>query len=284
MVKVAIVTDSTADMAPDVAEALGITVVPADVIFGKEVFRDGVDIVPQEFYRKLKESAALPTTSQPSAGSFLEVFRELAQTADSIISIHVAAPLSGTLQSAHAAKELLGSSVPIHIVDSRSVSMGLGFVVLAAAQMAAEGMDAPQIVERIQALIPRINILFTVDTLEYLHKGGRIGGAERLFGSILSIRPLLEIADGRVEALEKTRTKRRAVARLLEIAEERIGSAPAVHATVLHAAAYEAASQLKQEVEARFPCQELHICELGPAVGTNAGPGTLGLVFYTEED
>jgi len=283
MVKVAIVTDSTADIPPHVAEALGISVIPLKVIFGKQVFHDGIDITPNEFYRKLQESSSLPTTSQPSAGDFLQVYRELERSAQSIISIHLAAPLSGTLESARAAKAQLASSVPIHIVDSRSTSMGLGFVVLAAAKMAAEGVDAAQIVERIQALISRINVLFIVDTLEYLHKGGRIGGAERLLGSILKIKPLLEITEGKVDALDKARTKQRAVARLLEVAEERIGSAPTVHMAVLHASAAEDALQLRQKVETRFPCAELHLCEICPALGVHVGPGTVGLAFYTEE-
>jgi DegV family protein with EDD domain len=283
MGSVAVVTDSTADIPPEVAEALGLVIVPLEVIFGMQVFHDGVDIAPEEFYRRLRESPVLPTTSQPPAGDFLRVYRELAGSAESIISVHIAAPLSGTLESAHAARTQLSSLVPIHIVDSRSTSMGLGFPVLAAAEMVTQGVDAPEIVRRVQTLIPRVNLLFVVDTLEYLHKGGRIGGAKRLLGSVLSVKPLLEIADGKVEVLANTRTKRRAIARLLAVAEERIGGAQTVHAAVIHAAACEDASNLRQEFEAKFPCKELHTCEICPALGVHAGPGTVGLAFYTQD-
>jgi len=283
MGKVAVVTDSTADIPPQIANAQGVYVIPLKILFGEHVFHDGVDITPREFYRKLQESSVLPTTSQPSSGEFVKVYHELSRSAESIISIHISAALSGTLESAHAAKTQMDSSVAIHIVDSRSTSMGLGFITLAAAEMAADGLDAPQIVERIQALIPRMNVLFVVDTLEYLHKGGRIGGAERLLGSILSIKPLLHLNDGRVDALEKARTKQRAVARLLEIMEARIGDTRAVRAAVLHGAAEEEALRLKEEIETRFPCKELHICEICPALGVHTGPGIVGAAFYVEE-
>lgn len=283
MDKVAILTDSTADIPSQIAEALGITVIPVTILFGQEGFRDRIDMTPEEFYRRLAESGVHPTTSQPSAGDFVEVYRQLSQSAQSIISIHVSSDLSGTVESAHAAKAQLDSSVPIHIVDSRSTSMGLGFMVLAAAEMVADGVEAAQIVARIEALVPQMSVLFVVDTLEYLHKGGRIGGAERYLGSMLRIKPLLHLDNGRIEPLEKARTKPRAMARLLEIVEERISDGRPRSFAVMHATAEEEALQLKQELEERFPGQEPYLCKLSPALGVHTGPGLVGVAFYTEE-
>jgi len=283
MGRIAIVTDSTADIPREVVEAQGIYIIPLKILFGQQEFSDGVDITPLEFYRKLRESSALPTTSQPSAGDFCKLYGESIQAAESIISIHLSAELSGTLESAHAARAQLDSPVPIHIVDSRTTSMGLGFMALAAAQMVASGLDAPKIVEQISALIPRMNVLFAVDTLEYLHKGGRIGGAERLLGSILRIKPLLEITDGKVEALDKARTKPRAVARLLDMMEARVSGADTVYAAVMHGDAEQEALAVREEIGKRFPCRELYLCDLCPALGVHTGPGLLGVAFYTEE-
>lgn len=283
MAKVSIITDSSSDIPPDLAQTLDIRIIPLKILFGAQVFHDRVDITPQEFYRKLRSSSVLPTTSQPSAGDFVQVYQEVSQSADSIVSIHISGALSGTIESAHMAKTQMGESFPIHIVDSRSTSMGLGFMVLAAAKMAAEGMDALQVVEHVQRLIPRMNVLFVVDTLEYLHKGGRIGGAKRLLGSVLSIKPLLHLHDGQVDVLEQTRTKRGALTRLLEVVEERIGAATGVHMAVVHAAVPGEATALKEEIERRFHCEELYVLELSPVLGVHTGPGVIGVGFYTEE-
>ncbi len=283
MSKVAVVTDSTADIPAEVAAAQGVRVVPCHLLFGDQVFHDGVDIRPAEFYRRLRQSEVLPTTSQPSSGEFISVYRELSEWADSIVSIHVSSALSGTLESAHTAVAQMGLHVPIYVVDSRVVSMALGLVVLAAAEMAATGQDALEIVERTRDLIPKVNVLFMVDTLQYLHRGGRIGGAERLAGSLLSIKPLLHIVDGRIEVLEKTRTRQRAVARLLDVIGERVGSARAVRFAVAHADAENEALRLKAEIERRFQHRVSYLCELSSAVGTHGGPGVVGAAFYIEE-
>jgi DegV family protein with EDD domain len=283
MGRVSVVTDSSADIPAETAEALGIHMIPLNVMFGRQVFRDRVDITPQQFYRMLRQSAVLPTTSQPSAGDFLEVYRELGQSARDIISIHLSADLSGTLESAHMAKAQLDLPVDIHIIDSRTTSMGLGFVALAAAAMAQRGLDAAEIVQHLNALIPRMNVLFVVDTLEYLHRGGRIGGAERLLGTVLGIKPLLHICDGRVDALEKARTKRGALARLLAIMETRIGTEQAACIAVMHGDAEIQAIALRDLIQERFHCKELHVCQLCPALGVHTGPGLVGAAFYALE-
>ncbi|MGQ9494487.1 MAG: DegV family protein [Anaerolineae bacterium] len=283
MAKVAIITDSSADIPPDLAQAWNIRIIPLKILFGAQVFHDRVDITPQEFYRKLRLSSVLPTTSQPSAGDFVQAYKEASKTAESIVSIHISGALSGTIESAHMAKTELGDSIPISIVDSRSTSMGLGFMVLTAAKMAAEGWDAPQIVVQVQKLVPKMNVLFVVDTLEYLHKGGRIGGAKRLLGSVLSIKPLLHLRDGQVDVLEQTRTKRGALTRLLQVVEERIDAARAVHMAVVHAEVLQEAMALKEEMEKRFRCEELYVLDLSPVLGVHTGPGVIGVGFYTEE-
>lgn len=283
MAKVAIITDSSADIPPDLAQAWNIRIIPLKILFGAQVFHDRVDITPQEFYRKLRLSSVLPTTSQPSAGDFVQAYKEASKTAESIVSIHISGALSGTIESAHMAKTELGDSIPISIVDSRSTSMGLGFMVLTAAKMAAEGWDAPQIVVQVQKLVPKMNVLFVVDTLEYLHKGGRIGGAKRLLGSVLSIKPLLHLHDGQVDVLEQTRTKRGALTRLLQVVEERIDAARAVHMAVVHAEVLQEAMALKEEMEKRFRCEELYVLNLSPVLGVHTGPGVIGVGFYTEE-
>jgi len=283
MGRVSIVTDTSSDIPAETAEALGIHMIPLNVMFGRQVFRDRVDMMPQEFYRKLRESEQLPTTSQPSAGDFAEFYRGLCESAESIVSIHLSAELSGTLESAHAAKDQLASPVPIHIVDSRSTSMGLGLMVLAAAEMAQRGLDAPQIVEQVNSLVPRISVLFVVDTLEYLHRGGRIGGAKRLFGTMLSVKPLLHIHQGRVDVLENTRTQVRAIARLLDIMETRIGTAQPARIAVMHGDAQEQAMALRDAIRERFHCQELQMCEICPALGVHTGPGIVGTAFYVPQ-
>jgi len=283
MVRVAIVTDSTADIPAEIAAARGVHVIPCQLLFGDQAFKDRVDIQPDEFYRRLRTTRVLPTTSQPATGDFVMTYRELSEVADSIVSIHISSVLSGTVRFAHTAIDQLETHVPIHVVDSRLVSAALGLVVLAAADMANQGCAAVDIVKRVEALIPHVNALFVVDTLEFLHRGGRIGGAERFFGSLLSIKPLLEIANGGVAALEKTRTKQRAAARLLDVVGERMGAARRGCFAVAHAQALDDAQALKLAIEQRFHLQVLYLCEFSPVIGVHSGPGTFGTAFYAEE-
>lgn len=176
--RIAVVTDSSSSLPPTLAEKHGIHVMPVYVIFGKQTFQDGVDLTAEQFYRLLRESKELPTTAQPSVMDFVQAYTRLARQVDAIVSIHLSHEMSATLDSAlAAAKEL--PQVPIHVIDSGSVSMGLGFIALAAARAAAEGKSVAEVVRAAEDLIPKMNVVFTVDTLEYLHKGGRIGGAGR---------------------------------------------------------------------------------------------------------
>jgi len=283
MAKIALVTDSTASLPTELVRRHGIYVIPTYVIVRGRVFRDGVDLAPEEFYRLLREAETLPTTSQPSVRDFVELYIQLSQKAEAILSIHLSSRLSATVSSALAARREM-RPVPIHVIDSRSASMGLGFIVLAAARAVEEGKSLPQVTEVIEGLIPRMNVIFVVDTLEYLRRGGRIGGASALIGSVLSIKPILYLKDGRVELLEKVRTKRRAKERLLEIMAERLGSAKGIHVAILHADALEEAQAIEEQIVRRFEPVELYVDELNPVIGTHVGPGTIGLVFYAEEE
>jgi DegV family protein with EDD domain len=259
----------------------GVHVMPIYVSFGTQTYVDGVDLDAELFYRLLRNSKQLPTTSQPTVVDFVRVYSSLSEQADAIVSIHVSEKMSATFDSALAARREL-PQVPIHVIDSCSVSMGLGLVAIAAARAAAAGKDAAQVVRLVETLIPKVNVIFTVQTLEYLHKGGRIGGATALLGSALSIKPILHMEAGQVEALEKPRTRKRAVGRVLDLMAERVGSSEAVHAVALHCHEPGEAQRLAEQVAARFRCVELLTVEAGPIIGTHAGPGTLGVAFYAE--
>lgn len=282
MKRVIVVTDSTAGMPADLAAQNGVHVIPLWVHFEEEGYRDGVDLTTEQFYPMLSKARNLPTTSQPSVGEFLEVYRSLAGQAEAIVSIHISSELSGTVASALAAREML-HDVPVHVVDSRSTSMGLGMIALAAARAAAEGHNAEQVVAVAEQLVPRMNVIFVVDTLEYLHKGGRIGGATAFLGSLIQIKPILHLDKGRIEALDKVRSRRKAMDRLMEIVAERAGSASSLHASVLHAQAKEEAEAIRDRVSGAFRFAELYMAGVSPAIGTHVGPGTVGIAFYAAE-
>jgi len=279
--KVAIVTDSTSSLTRAMAEAHGLHVAPIYVTFGTQTYRDGVDLDAEAFYRQLESSKQPPTTSQPTPRDLVQAYTAAAEGAEAIVSVHISHQMSATLDSAQAAsRELPG--VPIHVLDSRSVSMGLGLIAIAAARAAAAGKGANEVVRLVERLIPKTNVIFTVDTLEYLRKGGRIGGATAFLGSALSIKPVLYVKDGRIEPLERTRTKKRAIERVLELMAERVGTSDNVHAAILHCSVPDEAQALAEQVKARFRCAELLVAEAGPVIGTHAGPGTLGVVFYAD--
>jgi len=240
-----------------------------------------VDIDPPAFYELLRTSPNFPSSSQPSVSSFEELFTRMSREADGIVAVLVANELSGTLNSALTAAQNL-PDLPIEIIDSRAVSMMLGFEVLAAAKAAAAGQDLHTVANAARALIGRAHVYFVVDTLEYLHRGGRIGRAARLFGSTLNLKPLLEIKDGMVCPVAKIRSRRKALDRVFQLLDEQLTGANRVHMAVLHVAAPQEAAQFRDELIARFHPVEMIETECGPVVGTHAGPGTVGVAFYAE--
>jgi DegV family protein with EDD domain len=276
--KVAIVTDSTSFIPDDLVEKYALTIVPQILNWEGKSYLDGVDISNEAFYARLSTAKELPTTAQPSPGQFLEAFTQLKETAESIVCIVISDHLSGTLDSARAAAQST-DDIPIEVIDSRSTSMGLGLLVLLAARMANDGCDHVQIADAIRLLVPHVHLLFVVDTLEFLHKGGRIGGAQRLLGSVLSIKPILYIDDGRIEPLESVRTKKKALRRLLELVQEQTNNWLKVHMAVVDATAPDTANAIyDQLVEAVNPVEILR-AGLSPVVGVHAGPGAIGVAF-----
>lgn len=280
--KVAIVTDSTCNLTSEMAAEYNIHVIPQNINWAGQTLRDGVDITTETFYERLDPKQEIPTTSQPSPGEFLEYFQKVAETADSITGVFLSEYLSGTYQSAYAGAEMMGD-YPIEVVDTRSVSLGLGLLALAAARARDEGQSYTEIAELVRTLSPHMRVMFVVDTLDYLHKGGRIGGAQRLVGSVLSIKPLLEIKEGRIEPLASVRTKNKAVQHMFGIAQEEIaGRTSGVHAGVIHSANHAGGEALVAQIEQAFHPEELIMSELSPVIGVHTGPGLLGMGYYIE--
>lgn len=278
--KVKIVTDSTAYLLPETIARYDIRVVPLKVIFGTEAFAEGVDITNEEFYQRLAKSRALPTTSQPPVSDFIQVYDELTQLGYAIFSIHISSKLSGTINSARAARAAFPQA-QIEVVDW--LSMGMGLLVLAAARAAEDGQELPEIKATIKRLTAKMNIFSTLDTLEYLHKGGRVGAAKALIGTLLKIKPVLALKNDEVKVLAKARNRNKATACMLKHMAQRVEENIPVHGAVVHSGALEEALALEKEVRARFNFAELYFIELGPVFVTHTGPGTLALAFYSEE-
>jgi DegV family protein with EDD domain len=273
---VAIVTDSTADLPPPLVKARGITVVPLTLNFEGRSLLDGVDIRPSEFYRKLPNVTTHPTTSQPSPGQFAEAYAALLSEHAEIVSIHISEKLSGTYASAQQGAEMTDAK-RVRVLDSQLVSMSLGLLTLAASTMATQGADAEAIVQRVTPMRDRVQTFFSVATLEFLRRGGRIGRASALLGSVLQVKPVLCIRDGLVTPLERVRTFDRALNRIVELARE-VDSGKGLCVIVGHADAEADAERVASELE---PVAEtLMIQPLGPVVGAHAGPGVVGVGCY----
>ncbi len=276
---VRIVTDSTSDLPRDVTEQWGIRIVPLRVVFGLETLRDRIDITPDAFFNRLKASTVLPTTSQPSPADFQAVFKAALQAGEEIVCLTISAALSGTYLSATTAKEMFPNA-PISVIDSRTTSMALGMVAEEAARMAMAGATRQQIVARVEKLLPLTHVLFTVDTLEYLQRGGRIGGAQALLGTLLNIKPLLTLHNGRVEPVERVRTKRKALDRMVEIAAQRAREAGyAYHVAVIHGQAPDEAAYVASRAREQINCVHIRQSEIGPVLGVHVGPGVVGIAF-----
>jgi DegV family protein with EDD domain len=275
--RVAVVTDSTADLAPDLVEERSITVVPLTVILDGRDYLDGVDITADEFYARLAASEGGASTSQPSAGRFAEVYEQLLGDHDEVISLHISAQLSGTYEAATQGAALV-EAARVRVVDTGMVSMPLALLTLAASAMAAEGATAEAIAERVRPIQERMRVYFMVATLEYLRRGGRIGRASALLGSVLQLKPVLTIAEGQVAPLERVRTHERALTRVIELAS---GMERPVCALVGHATAAEAADRIARALEPH--AESLIVAPLGPVVGAHAGPGTVGVGCYPAE-
>jgi DegV family protein with EDD domain len=270
-----VVTDSAADLPSELAQELGITLVPIYVRFGEEVYRDGVNITEDEFYQRLEHTTVHPSTVQPGPQDFLEVYQKLSPSADAIVSIHLSGKLSGTCNSALMAKDMLEGGCPIEVVDSQAVSMGLGLIVIAAAAMANAGESLDKIVATVKQTIPKIRLLALFDTLKYLLLGGRIGKAKALLGSILNVKPMLTLKDGEVVPAGQVRTRAKGIDKLLEFGEnaQNIQDLAVVHSTTP-----EEAQNLAKLLGSKFDRKQIKIARVGPGLGVHMGPGALIVV------
>jgi len=279
--QVVVVTDSTAYIPEEALGDFRIPVIPLWLIWGDERFRDGVDIDPPTFYNRLRKTKVFPSTSQPSAGEFQEFFRKVSDGADTIVGVFISSKLSGTVPNAQAAQAQM-PALDIRVVDSLSTSMGMGFMALAAARTATAGKPVDEVVAAAEDMRDRVHVLFAVDTLEYLHRGGRIGGAKRLLGTALNIKPLLQLDDGCIEPLAQVRTKRKAVAQMLDIAEERLEGKRMAEAAIIDVDSRREADAIAEGVKKRFGVSAVYRTPVSPVIGAHAGPGTVGIGFYAE--
>lgn len=278
---VKVVTDSTSDLPADYAESLGVTIVPLNVAFGTESFKDSVTITADEFYERLTEGSVLPTTSQPSPGDFVEVYDRLGQDADGIVSIHLSSKESGTHNSAVQAKAITKATCPIDVVDSEQFSMGLGMIVIKAAEAANRGASVEEVAATARDAIGLSQCIASFDTLEYLERGGRIGKAKALVGSLLRLKPAIIIRDGQVHELGKTRTLVKSIAQLKETARS---FAPVEALCVLHSTTPDTAKQIADDLSDLLPPgTEPFVARFGPVIGTYTGPGALGIGLIRKE-
>jgi DegV family protein with EDD domain len=283
MSKIAVVTDSTSYIPQDLTKKYNITVAPQVLIWGEETLRDGVDIKPQEFYTRLQTAKVMPTTSQVSPSTMQSIFTDLADKDYDVLGIFISSKLSGTIQSAVQAKEMMGSAgEKVAVIDSESTAMALGFQALAVARAAEAGASLRDCIALAQKAREHTGIFFAVDTLEFLHRGGRIGGAQRFIGSALGLKPILALKDGRVEGVERIRTKNKAHDRILELVVEQVKGKPNIRIATLHANAPEDARILLAKANEQTNAMESIFTEVSPVVGNHAGPGTVGLAFMTE--
>jgi DegV family protein with EDD domain len=280
MSKVAVVTDSTTYMPRELVKKYNISVAPQVLIWGDQIYKDGVDIQSGEFFTRLKTAKVMPTTSQVAVISFQEIFQDLVNKGFDVLALLVSSRLSGTVQSAMQARDLMGSARDkVNIVDSQSVAMALGFQALAVVRALEGGASLQEAIALAEKSHEYTGVFFAVDTLEFLHRGGRIGGAQRFIGSALNLKPILAIQDGRVDGIERIRTKSKAHDRVLELVIEKVNRRSPVRLATLHANALEDARALLTRAEQALNPVESILTEVSPTVGTHAGPGTVGLAF-----
>lgn len=282
MGKVMIVTDSTANIPPELQNGHPIVSVPLQVIWGNEILRDGIDIQAREFFERLSNEKVMPSTSQVTPEEFKSMYSRLIDEGYDILSMHISSKLSGTLDSAIQAKREFPDN-RIRLVDTLSTSMAMGFQVLSAARMAEIGATLDECAAVAEKAKHNTGVYFVLNTLEFLHRGGRIGGAQAFLGTMLDMKPILELRDGKIEAVERVRTITKATTRLLDLAEEKIRKEQGpIRLCVIHANAEKEGEELLEEAQKRFPASlvtDAAMSVVGPVLGTHTGPGALGLTF-----
>ena len=270
-----IVTDSAADLPPDLARELDITVVPCNVVLEDVNYKDGVDLGPDEFYRRLVSGPGLPTTSQPSVADFQAVYQDLTGQGHSIISVHLSAKVSGTMNSAQRAQESLAGA-DIEVIDSGMASIAQGLIVVNAAQIAREADSVEEIAGKIRGGLSKTHCYFLLDTLEYLQKGGRIGKAQAFLGGVLSVKPILGMRDGEVHPVERPRSHQRGIRRLLELTSQ---MAPLRQLALIYSTDSQMAEELRQGFRDILPDYKIITARFGSALGTYIGPNAVGVAL-----
>ncbi len=275
---VRIVTDRTCDIPLELEKELNIINIPVYLIFGKTSFRDGVDITTDQFYQKLLHESVYPTTSQPTPKDFADVFNKLSEEADGILAIHISKKLSGTINSAEQAIKMVTMKGPIEIIDSLSVSMGVGLQVIAAARMAKQGKKLAEISAAVKSMVPNTKVFILFDTLEYLAKGGRIGKAKSLMGSILNVKPMISVKDGEMVPSGQVRNRSKGKDKLLEFAN---GLKGVEDLAVIYSTTPDEAQELANSITS-FPKERIHVQRIGPVLATHGGPGVLAIALRTK--
>jgi DegV family protein with EDD domain len=277
-----IVTDSTCDLPDEWMKEHNIHVVPIHIQFGTETFRDRETIDKATFYGRIAREGALPKTSQPPPGDFIEAYRKLAAEADEIISIHVTGKLSGTCASAKMAAESVADRIKVHVFDSLAGSSILGYMCLEAAQMVQAGKSAAEILKRLEVTRPRANIFLTLANLKFAQMSGRVGKLQGALASLLNVQPIVRLEDGLLDMAERVRSRKKSVERIIEMARERVGDAP-VHLAVLHAEAFDEGTELLEQAKRVFKYREAFVHDLALSLAVQFGPGTLALSTYPAE-
>ncbi len=276
---VRIVTDSTADLPDGVAARLGITVVPCYVVFGSETYRDGVELTKQQFYGKLAGASVIPTTAAPPSAVYEESYRQLARETDAIVSIHLAAGLSAIYSSAAAAAASI-SGLRIIVLDSEQVTMGYGWMAIAASEAARRGETLEQIVALVEGMKARSRVLAVLDTLDFVYRGGRVGWVRAMLGALLRIKPIVEVHAGEVRLVERGRTWKRSLDKLMERVQ---ALGPLERAVVLHANAPEKAERVADRLQALAPDWDRLVGQAGVTIASHAGPGAVGIACVAVE-
>lgn len=273
-----IITDSMCDVPKDFVEKYGIKVMPLTVYFGDQSFKDGIDLTLEEFLARLEVAEELPTTSQVPPGEFIEAFREELDKGNKVISLHASSRLSGTYNSAMIAKEQLGST-DIHVIDTMGITMGAGMLVIKAARLAESGMEAEELAREIEAAKERMKHIIIVDTLKYLHKGGRLSLSATVVGSILNIKPILTMQDGKLELFEKARGIKKAISIAMETISDNGWTLDGKVVGINHIADLEHMDLLEEELKREYSIKEIIRGEVGSVVATHGGPGAIALYF-----
>ena len=281
MNKIALITDSSANISTDWIEQYNIKVIPLKIQYETKTYLDGVDISPNMLFSLLSNGVSVPTTSQPSIQDFINAFENVYENTEGILLPLISSGISGTVASAQAAAQQF-SRMPVEIIDTHATAMGQVLIILAAARAIEKGLSLNEVKKITEDVAKRLHIFFTVDTLEYLYRGGRINKTSRYLGTALDIKPILYFnSDGKLEALERVRTRRNAFKRLITLTDEQAGKR-LVHIGIAHSNALQAAQELRKEIEQLLNCAEVIIVEFSSAISVHVGPGALGIALYTE--